>query len=190
MPAVQRFMARYPGTLTSPGAHPGLPWWVDAQHFLNALFMIFIIIRAGIQILADHGRLHWTRHCTPWAGLVPVPEAGPGRPAAVDGQAGPGQPARPGRPAGAAAFDRAGPLVAPGHRRAVAGQRRDLLRAAVRHRAVAPDRAHHVEGVPSAVTVLIQYLSLRWPAEGGWTAYNSLQLIAYFITCSWPPLWR
>jgi sulfoxide reductase catalytic subunit YedY len=37
---------------------------VDAQHFLNALFMIFII-RAGIQILADHARLYWTRHCTP-----------------------------------------------------------------------------------------------------------------------------
>ena len=64
MPSVQRFMARYPGTLVSPGAHPGLPWWVDAQHFLNALFMIFII-RAGLQILADHARLYWTRHCTP-----------------------------------------------------------------------------------------------------------------------------
>ncbi len=64
MPAGQRFMARYPGTLTSPGTHPGLPWWVDVQHFLNALFMIFII-RAGLQILADHARLYWTRHCTP-----------------------------------------------------------------------------------------------------------------------------
>ena len=31
MPSVQRFMARYPGTLTSPGAHPGLPWWVDVS---------------------------------------------------------------------------------------------------------------------------------------------------------------
>lgn len=77
MPAVQRFMARYPGTLTSPGAQPGLPWWVDVQHFLNALFMIFII-RAGLQILADHARLYWTRHCTPgrdWFRFQkPVPE--------------------------------------------------------------------------------------------------------------------
>jgi hypothetical protein len=30
--------------------------------------------------------------------------------------------------------------------------------------------------------VLIQYLSLDWPTEAGWVAYNGLQLIAYFIT--------
>jgi hypothetical protein len=35
---------------------------------------------------------------------------------------------------------------------------------------------------PNAVSVLIQYLSLDWPAETGWVAYNGLQLIAYFIT--------
>ena len=35
---------------------------------------------------------------------------------------------------------------------------------------------------PNALSVLIQYLSLNWPADNGWTAYNSLQLIAYFIT--------
>ena len=28
----------------------------------------------------------------------------------------------------------------------------------------------------------IQYLSLDWPSENGWIAYNSLQVIAYFIT--------
>ena len=35
---------------------------------------------------------------------------------------------------------------------------------------------------PNALSVLIQYLSLHWPTEHGWVAYNSLQLIAYFIT--------
>ena len=30
--------------------------------------------------------------------------------------------------------------------------------------------------------MLIQYLSLHWPTENGWVAYNSLQLLAYFIT--------
>ena len=35
---------------------------------------------------------------------------------------------------------------------------------------------------PSAASVLIQYLSLHWPTETGWTAYNSLQLLAYFVT--------
>ncbi len=36
--------------------------------------------------------------------------------------------------------------------------------------------------VPNAGSVLIQYLSLDWPTETGWVAYNGLQLIAYFIT--------
>ena len=35
---------------------------------------------------------------------------------------------------------------------------------------------------PNALSVLIQYLSLNWPLDNGWVAYNSLQLIAYFIT--------
>ena len=30
--------------------------------------------------------------------------------------------------------------------------------------------------------MLIQYLSLNWPTESSWAAYNGLQLIAYFIT--------
>jgi hypothetical protein len=59
MQSVQHFIARYPGAVTSAAAQaqPGLPWWVDLQHFVNALFMIFII-RSGIQILADHPRLY------------------------------------------------------------------------------------------------------------------------------------
>jgi hypothetical protein len=36
--------------------------------------------------------------------------------------------------------------------------------------------------LPNALSVQIQYLSLQWPAEHGWVASNSLQLIAYFIT--------
>jgi hypothetical protein len=38
------------------------------------------------------------------------------------------------------------------------------------------------EAVPNAGSVLIQYLSLSWPTESGWTAYNSLQLSAYLVT--------
>jgi thiosulfate reductase cytochrome b subunit len=33
-----------------------------------------------------------------------------------------------------------------------------------------------------AGSVLIQYLSLDWPADNGWAAYNGLQILAYFIT--------
>ena len=35
---------------------------------------------------------------------------------------------------------------------------------------------------PNALSVLIQYLSLNWPTDDGFVAYNGLQLIAYFIT--------
>jgi sulfoxide reductase catalytic subunit YedY len=35
---------------------------------------------------------------------------------------------------------------------------------------------------PNALSVLIQYLSLNWPNESGWVAYNALQQLAYFVT--------
>jgi len=38
--------------------------WLRVQHYLNMFFMYFIM-RAGIQILADHPRLYWNRDCTP-----------------------------------------------------------------------------------------------------------------------------
>ncbi len=68
-PSVQRFIRQYPGTVQAspPARTAGFPAWVDLQHFLNRFFMIFII-RAGVQILSDHPRLYWTRHCTPGTG--------------------------------------------------------------------------------------------------------------------------
>ena len=35
---------------------------------------------------------------------------------------------------------------------------------------------------PHAISVAIQYASLNWPTENGWVNYNSLQLLAYFVT--------
>lgn len=35
---------------------------------------------------------------------------------------------------------------------------------------------------PDAASVLLQYLSLSWPANDSWVAYNGLQMLAYFIT--------
>ena len=35
---------------------------------------------------------------------------------------------------------------------------------------------------PDAGSVLIQYLSLDWPVDNSWAAYNGLQIIAYFLT--------
>lgn len=35
--------------------------------------------------------------------------------------------------------------------------------------------------VPNAISVALTYLSLHWPAEDSWVAYNALQMLAYFL---------
>ncbi|HET9992313.1 MAG TPA: hypothetical protein VFQ65_27465, partial [Kofleriaceae bacterium] len=64
VPEVQDFIHRHPGTGYATQFSTSLPAWVRVQHFLNLMLLTFII-RAGVQILADHPRLYWTRHCTP-----------------------------------------------------------------------------------------------------------------------------
>ena len=65
LPEVKAFIQNHPGIAQStPLVDSGFPWWLQLQHFLNMLFMMFII-RAGIQILADFPRLNWSRDCTP-----------------------------------------------------------------------------------------------------------------------------
>src|SRR5215831_14740535 len=64
IPAVEAFLQRYPGVPQAQPAVVGFPGWLRVQHFLNMFFMYFIM-RAGIQILADHPRLYWNRDCTP-----------------------------------------------------------------------------------------------------------------------------
>ena len=43
---------------------------------------------------------------------------------------------------------------------------------------------------PNAASVAMQYLSLDWPTENGWVAYNGLQLLAYSSPSSSPRRWR
>ncbi|WP_253951372.1 cytochrome b/b6 domain-containing protein [Paenarthrobacter sp. CM16] len=38
------------------------------------------------------------------------------------------------------------------------------------------------EVFPNALSALLQYISLNWPAENGWVNYNSLQQLMYFLT--------
>src|SRR5262250_3203075 len=76
-PAVQHFILTYPGQGSfQPPVTTGFPLWLRILHFLNLLFMLFII-RAGIQILADHPRLQTDAGSTPgreWLRLRgPVP---------------------------------------------------------------------------------------------------------------------
>lgn len=181
-PSVERFIRDHPGTLapSHPSAATGFPWWARWQHFFNLFFMVFII-RAGIQILSDHPRLYWTRHSTPgrdWFRIQnPVPED-PLWTAKQDSISLPGQVGLPGlrHSIGLARWWHLGVdalwllngvifLV--------------LLFATGRWERLVPTSW---DVFPNALSVLIQYLSLNWPTENGWVAYNALQLIAYFIT--------
>jgi methionine sulfoxide reductase catalytic subunit len=181
-PAVERWIARYPGTIppTRVGGEAGLPIWARWQHFFNLFFLIFII-RSGLQILSDHPRLYWTRHSTPGKDWFRIQKPVPRDPlwtAKQDSISLPGQIGLPGlrHSIGLARWWHLGVdglwllngvifyvlLFATGEWRRVVPTSWDVF--------------------PNALSVLIQYLSLDWPTESSWAAYNGLQLIAYFIT--------
>ncbi len=181
LPSVQDFIHRYPGTRVGPGAKPGIPAWAGWQHFVN-LFLMTFIIRSGIQILADHPRLYFTRNATPnqkeWLRIAkPVPDD-PLWTAKADSVGLPDQ------------------LGLPGIRHAIGLARwwhlgTDVLwlvNGAVFYVLVfSTGHWRHLvptswDVFPDAVSVALQYLSLNWPTDNGWVAYNGLQLLAYFTT--------
>ena len=181
-PSVQRFISDHPGTVVSPRAlaHPGLPLWVGIQHWFNLLLLVFIM-RSGLQILSDHPRLYWTRRSTPGRDWFRVQKPVPTEPlwtAKQDSISLPGQVGLPGfrHSIGLARWWHLGTdmlWLVNGLVFYV------LLFSTGQWRRVVPTSW---EVVPSSISVLLQYLSLNWPTESGWAAYNSLQLIAYFIT--------
>jgi len=181
-PSVRRFIERYPGT-TRPSQSvetEGFPVWVRWQHFFN-LFLLIFVVRSGIQILCDHPRLYWTRHSTPGRDWFRIQKPVPSDPLWTAKQDSISLPSQIGLP----------------------GLRHSIGLARWWHLGI--DALWLVNGVifyvllfatgrwqrlvptswdvfPNALSVLIQYLSLNWPANKGWAAYNGLQLIAYFIT--------
>ncbi len=71
LPAVPAAPTLAAGTATEPS---GFPAWLRITHYVNLFFMI-LLVRSGLQILADHPRLYWNVHCTPgteWARFTPV----------------------------------------------------------------------------------------------------------------------
>ncbi|MGI8534959.1 MAG: molybdopterin-dependent oxidoreductase [Mycobacteriales bacterium] len=182
MSGVQRFIADYPGTVEPTGPSPviGTPLWVGAQHFLNLFLMVFIL-RSGLQILSDHPRLYWTRHSSPgkdwFRAQKPVP-ADPLWTAKQDSISLPGQVGLPGlrHSIGLARWWHLGVStlwLANGLLFYV------LLFATGQWQRLVPTS---VDAFPHALSVLIQYLSLDWPIENSWVAYNSLQQFAYAAT--------
>ncbi len=184
------FIAKYPGTSSTyvTPVQTGFPWWLRWQHFLNLLFMMFII-RAGLQILADHPRLYLNPGSRPdseWLrlrGPVPADRRDSDRPETVwtakeDSVALPKN------------------LGIPGFRHSIGLARWwhfsfdllwllngvaffILLFATGEWRRLVPNS---VDVFPNALSTALQYLSLNLPANAGFSTYNALQLLAYFIT--------
>jgi methionine sulfoxide reductase catalytic subunit len=180
IPAVQEFIRRHPGTGFATQFTTALPAWVRLQHFFN-LFLMTFIIRAGLQILADHPRLYWTRHCTPGKEWFRFQKRVPDDPLWTAKQDSIALPKH---------------LGLPGLRHSIGLARwwhlgadvlwlvnglvfYVLLLASGEWRRLVPTSW---QVIPDAGSVLLQYLSLLWPADNGWAAYNGLQIIAYFIT--------
>jgi methionine sulfoxide reductase catalytic subunit len=181
LPAVQDFLVRYPGVPPSALAvTTGFPAWLRVQHFLNLLFMAFII-RSGIQVLADHPRLYWKRDCTPgteWFRFQKAVPSGRIWTAKDDSVTLPGW------------------LGIPGIRHSIGLARwwhfsfgllwmingivvYALLFWTGQWPRLVPTTW---EVFPNAVSTALQYLSLNFPPDESWTRYNSLQQLTYFIT--------
>jgi sulfoxide reductase catalytic subunit YedY len=179
-PAVQSFLVRYPGIPQSIAVTTGFPIWLRLLHFLNLFFMAFII-RAGVQILADHPRLYWKRDCTPGTEWFRFQKAVPtGRiwTAKDDSVTIPSW------------------LGIPGIRHSIGLARwwhfsvtllwmingivfYVLLFTTGQWLRLVPTTW---EVFPNAVSTAIQYLSLTFPVDESWTRYNGLQQLVYFIT--------
>jgi DMSO/TMAO reductase YedYZ molybdopterin-dependent catalytic subunit/thiosulfate reductase cytochrome b subunit len=164
---------------SAAGPH-GFPLWLRSAHYLNLLFMVFMI-RSGLSILMDHPRLYWNVHCTPgteWLRLTPVRVPTDRVWTAKDD-------ARYLSPW----------LALPGGRHTVGIARHwhflvallwvangivfvTLLCATGQWRRIVP---HSWQIVPEAWAVLVHYATLHMPPEpDGFYKYNSLQHLAYF----------
>ena len=181
MPSVQEFIERYPGiTPLSRAVYSGFPLWLRLLHFFNIFFMMFII-RAGIQILADHPRLYWRRDCTPgtaWFRFqhdVPQDRVWTSKDDSVTIPKW---------------------LGIPGVRHSIGLARWwhfsfDLLwvinGVAFYVLLFTTDQWQRLIPttwalIPNALSTALQYFSLQFPANHSWTSYNSLQQLAYFLT--------
>lgn len=153
LPAVQDFLTTYPGASALPSWAPvGFPAWLEWQHFLSAFFMLFII-RTGWQVHTTRRvEAYWTRNNK---GLIKTK----------------GQPVR-------IALHLWFHLtldvlfVLNGLVFYV------LIFCTGQWVRIIPTRW---DVFPNAISAGLQYASFNWPTEDGWTNYNALQLLSYFL---------
>lgn len=187
---MQDFLARYSGTSTSyaPAVTTGFPAWLRWQHFFNIVFMMFIL-RSGLQILADHPRLYGNAGCRPGTEWLRLRAAVPAdRMDKADVQN---------------VWTSKDDAVAlpkwlgiPGIRHSIGlarwwhlsfdllwlvngGVFYVLLFTTGQWRRIVPQSW---DVFPNAVSATVQYASLDFPLNQGFTVYNGLQVLAYFIT--------
>jgi sulfoxide reductase catalytic subunit YedY len=179
LPEVQEFVARYPGTVV-PAAAQGFPAWVGWQHFLNFLFLV-PMARAGLQVWAGRPRAYWRRPATPGSDWLRMQEAYPRtdgwsmRDDAVGLPSGIGLPGKR-LSTGLARWWHLGISLLWVLNGAVFYV---LLFTTGQWTRIVPTS---LEVFPHALSALVQYLSLDFPVQDSWVAYNSLQLLAYFVT--------
>ncbi|WP_066300312.1 cytochrome b/b6 domain-containing protein [Arthrobacter luteolus] len=151
-PALQDFLAQYPGSTALPGGAPvGIPAWVGWQHFLNSL-LILLIVRSGWLIRTRQRPVgSWTRNNK---GLIRTRN-------------------QPKKMSLDLWFHLSLDVLwvlnglifyvlifATGHWMRLVPTSWDVF--------------------PNAASTALQYASLEWPTENGWVNYNSLQLLSYF----------
>ena len=154
LPAVQSFVATYPGESELPQGTPvGFPAWLSWQHFLNGL-LILLIIRSGWLVrTTTRPPAYWTRNNK---GLVRT-KTPPTKMSihlwfhlSLD-----------------ALWILNGVVFF------------ILIFATGQWKRLVPTSW---DVFPNALSALLQYASLDWPSENGWVNYNGLQLLAYFAT--------
>ncbi|WP_105034157.1 cytochrome b/b6 domain-containing protein [Cryobacterium aureum] len=154
LPGVQSFLAEYPGEAAVPaGAPVGFPAWLAWQHFLSSFFLL-LIIRSGWQVrTTTRPTANWTRNNT---GLMRTKNP----PAKIS-------------------------LTLWFH---LSLDALWVLNGLVFYVLIfATGQWLRLVPIswdvfPNALSAGLQYTSLNWPTENGWINYNSLQLLAYFVT--------
>jgi thiosulfate reductase cytochrome b subunit len=149
---VQDFLTTYPGQPALPSSAPlGLPAWLGWQHFLNA-FLILLIVRSGWLVRTTaRPKANWTRNNK---GLIKTKN--PPKKISLDLWF-------------HLSMDALWVLngIVFFVMLFVTGQWMRIVPTGW-------------DVAPNALSAALQYASLDWPLESGWTSYNALQLLSYF----------